>query len=391
MAERLISVCVDTISRGFEIPSSPRKPSNPGQDDRPAGMVPQVGRGRAARMAGAENLGAEEDVRSMDTIVTDYLDVLISDFFDPNRRIYLGYLIPTFAMAAVVILIGAGWKLRAAVAAGRRALFNRSIWWSESARGDYKALAVNHAFMMAVGPRLVPWLAVAAAIYTGLETLFDARPGVLALSTWLVTPIFTVCYVLCDDISKYLVHRAFHRWPLLWAFHKVHHTAEVLNPLTIYRFHPVELVLSALRSIAVYAAVISLFFFFFSDTVSLYTVLGVNTVMFVFNATGANLRHTHVRLTYGPIFERIFISPAQHQIHHSVEKRHHDKNFGAILALWDWLGGSLCLADKAEDLRYGVTGGTGIESNSLYALYVKPVLEAGQIMRNAAARGGRRS
>lgn len=327
----------------------------------------------------------------MDTVVTDYLDVLTSDFFDPDKRIYLGYLISTFVMAGVVILIGAGWKLRAAVAAGRRSLFNRSIWWSESARGDYKALAVNHAFMMAVGPRLVTWMAVVAAIYTGLETLFNERPGVLALPAWLIAPMFTVCYFLINDFTKYLLHRAFHRWPLLWAFHKVHHSAEVLNPLTIYHFHPVELVLSALRGIAVYAAVISLFFFFFSDTVSIFTVLGINAALFVFNATGANLRHSHVWITYGPVFERIFISPAQHQIHHSVEERHHDKNFGAIPALWDWLGGSLCLAEKAEDLRYGLNDGAGMDSNSLYALYVKPVLEAGQVMRKATARDGRRS
>ena len=56
---------------------------------------------------------------------------------------------------------------------------------------------------------------------------------------------------------------------------------------------------------------------------------------------GSNLRHSHVGIQYWKWVEYIFISPAQHQLHHSIAKEHHDKNFGAALAIWDWLFGSL--------------------------------------------------
>ena len=149
---------------------------------------------------------------------------------------------------------------------------------------------------------------------------------------------FTVCHFLCDDLSKYLVHRALHRWPVLWAFHKVHHSATTLTPLTVYRTHPLEAVIFSLRGSAVQAVVVAVFIFFFGSAVDLFTVLGASVFLFAFNAAGSNLRHSHVRIGYGRRLERILMSPAQHQIHHSVEERHHDKNFGTVLSLWDWLG-----------------------------------------------------
>ena len=329
----------------------------------------------------------------MDTVVTDYLGALLNDFVNPHERVFLGYLIPSFFIAAVVFLAGSGWKLRAAAAAGRRSMFSRSVWWSPSARGDYKTFAVHHALMMVLGPRLVKWMTLSTALYVGLAVLFGEGPKVLALPDWLIALMFMTCYLLCDDGTKYLLHRASHRWPPLWALHKVHHSAEVLNPLTIYRFHPVERILFVLRSTAVYTAVLALFVFIFGNGIGLFTVIGVNAVMFVFNATGSNLRHMHVRLSYGPVLERLFISPAQHQIHHSVEERHHDKNFGAILAIWDWFGGSLHLAEKGANLRYGLNEDPGKERNSLYALYMTPILESAQVLvgatREPAAGRGR--
>ena len=327
----------------------------------------------------------------MDTIVDDYLGALFNDFFNPNERVFLGYLISAFIIAAGVFLVGSGWKLRAAAVSGCRSMFSRSVWWSPSARGDYKTLAVNHALMMSVGPRLITRMTLATALYAGLEAFFGGKPGVLALPDWLVSLTFMACHLLCDDGAKYLLHRAFHRWPLLWALHKVHHSAEVLNPLTIYRFHPVELILFLLQSTITSAAVLALFLFVFGDDFSVFTVIGVNAILFVFNATGANLRHMHVKLGYGPVLERLFISPAQHQIHHSVEERHHDKNFGSMLAIWDWFGGSLCLSEKGANLRYGLNEDPGTERNSLYALYVTPIVEAGQVLARTTARAGRRS
>ena len=322
----------------------------------------------------------------MESVVLDYLGGLVDGFVDPKKRVFVGYLGAALAIACVAMLGAAGWNLRTGAAAGRRLVFSRAIWWSASARADYKMFALNQALMMAIAPRLVGRMAIATALFSGLHALIGGRPdAALALPGWLVVASFTVCHFLCDDLSKYLVHRALHRWPVLWAFHKVHHSATTLTPLTVYRTHPLEAVIFSLRGSAVQAVVVAVFIFFFGGAVDLYTVLGTSVFLFAFNAAGSNLRHSHVRISYGKRLERILMSPAQHQIHHSVEERHHDKNFGTVLSLWDWLGGTLCLAERGETLRYGLTPHPAPETNGLAALYVRPVLDAGQVVRNGAA------
>ena len=69
---------------------------------------------------------------------------------------------------------------------------------------------------------------------------------------------------------------------------------------------------------------------------------------------GANLRHSHVKLSYPKILEYLFISPYQHQIHHSIRKEHHNKNLGSKLAVWDWLFGTLILSGSKKSLRFGI-------------------------------------
>ena len=76
--------------------------------------------------------------------------------------------------------------------------------------------------------------------------------------------------------------------------------------------------------------------------------------MFIFNVTGANLRHSHIWISYGRVVERVLISPAQHQLHHSIDPRDGNANFGAVLAIWDWLGGSLRLAEEGPPKAFGV-------------------------------------
>jgi len=325
----------------------------------------------------------------VDSLVVDYLGELTGSFVDPKKRVFAGYLLGALAIACVVMLGAAGWNLRAGVAASRRLLFARSIWWSASARADYKMLALNQALMMALGPRLAGRMALATALFAGLHTALGGRADAgAALPAWLVVAGFTLSHFSLDDLSKYLVHRALHRWPLLWAFHKVHHSATTLTPLTVYRTHPLEAVLFTLRGTAVQATVVAVFVFFFGNAVDLFTVLGANVFLFAFNAAGANLRHSHVRIGYGRRLERVLMSPAQHQIHHSVDERHHDRNFGTVLSLWDWLGGTLCLAERGEEIRFGLAREAPKDANGLRALYLRPVAEAALVLRGGAGRAG---
>ena len=106
--------------------------------------------------------------------------------------------------------------------------------------------------------------------------------------------------------------------PVLWAFHKVHHSATALNPLTVFRTHPIESIVFSLRGALVQGICIAVFVFFFGGQVQLVTVFGAGILNFLFNALGANLRHSHIPIGFWKPVEYVFISPAQHQIHHST-------------------------------------------------------------------------
>jgi sterol desaturase/sphingolipid hydroxylase (fatty acid hydroxylase superfamily) len=53
---------------------------------------------------------------------------------------------------------------------------------------------------------------------------------------------------------------------------------------------------------------------------------------------------------------RLVHSPAHHQLHHSTDPRHFDRNFGYALSLWDWAFGTLCLPERRGRVRLGVAG-----------------------------------
>jgi sterol desaturase/sphingolipid hydroxylase (fatty acid hydroxylase superfamily) len=79
-------------------------------------------------------------------------------------------------------------------------------------------------------------------------------------------------------------------------------------------------------------------------------------MVFIFNSLAANLRHSHVWLSFGPVLERVISSPAQHQIHHSDAPRHFDKNFGINLSLWDWMFGTLYVTQSSPEVIHYGTG-----------------------------------
>lgn len=311
----------------------------------------------------------------MENFVADYFGRLADPFFNPQKRVFVLYLATALAIAMVV-----QWRVAGGGAAAFRDVFSKKIWLSASAWLDYKIILLNQAIMMGVMPRLVTKLAVATFLFEMFHIWFDGRAVLWSDAPgWAIVGFFTATLFLLDDFTKYLLHRALHRWPVLWCFHELHHTAETLTPLTVYRTHPVEGVLFALRSIFAQGVTLAVFVYLFGNRVELAAILGANAILFFFNVAGANLRHSHIWLSYGRALERILISPAQHQIHHSLDKTHHDRNFGAILAVWDWVGGSLCLADGNKPSKFGVRQHAA-SKHTLFSAYVDPF---GELWRQA--------
>ena len=254
-------------------------------------------------------------------------------FGDEGKRIYWPYLLSALVIAVIISYLRLG-SVKSAV---REGLALRH-WWSTSTLVDLQWVVLNHVLrVLIVVPLIGGQLGLAMVINRWLYAHFGAG-NYLAWGVLETSILLTIVIFLLDDFTRFFVHYLYHKVPLLWRFHAIHHSAAVLTPLTLYRIHFVEMFINSCRSLLVVGGVSGLFIYVFDGSVSLVQVMGVSVFTMVFNLAGANLRHSHVWVGFGPV-ERWLISPAQHQIHHSIKPEHLNSNFGATIAIWDrWLG-----------------------------------------------------
>ena len=215
--------------------------------------------------------------------------------------------------------------------------------------------------------------AIAGWLLGGLVAVFGPAPHGLHWTAPTLL-LLTVLVTVGDDFGYYLFHRASHAIPALWAFHKVHHSAETLTPLTAGRVHPVEMALSEPVRAAAAALVMAPALYLFDGQANLVTVLGINLMSLVFGALGNQLLHSHAAISWGWL-DRILVSPAVHQIHHSAARRHWNRNMGGLLSVWDWMSGTLYTPVRGEQIRFGVAEGAKQPHPHAVAAYLVPFRE----------------
>lgn len=232
--------------------------------------------------------------------------------------------------------------------------FPREIYLHKSAKLDYLYFLINSILFAAlIAPAAFH---VFNFVGTGLTNFFisiagPSQPQQISILTLVA---FTLLTTLATDFGVFYSHYLHHKIPFLWQFHKVHHTAEVLTPITVYRMHPLDDLITLILSSSCSAVIYALFNYHYPGQITTLEAFGVNIILFVFYLLGYNLRHSHIWLSYGRIASHIFISPAQHQIHHSYKPEHIDKNFGLIFAFWDWMFRCLYIPAKQEQLALGI-------------------------------------
>ena len=269
-----------------------------------------------------------------------------------------------------------------------REYFGAKVWWHRSARADYRLYLANALLLPLIfGVLLFTDTHVASLIDSvlGRTPLSPQRGGESAsiASRVLLTVIFFIAY----DFGRFVAHTLLHDVPLLWEFHKVHHSAETLNFITTFRAHPIDLLVMAWVPVIMTGLATWTFNQFTATPVSFYKFLGLHALIFAFNLIGI-LRHSPVWLSFGPRWGKWFISPAHHQLHHSYEPHHVGCNRGFELAIWDRLYGTLYVPGKRENFRMGLGDGTDGEWHTVRRMYWWPfanaVRRAGLAPRKAA-------
>jgi len=187
----------------------------------------------------------------------------------------------------------------------------------------------------------------------GLEAVFG--PGMAnGTPSHLLTAITVFLTFLALEFGYWFSHWLMHRIDWLWEFHKVHHSAEVMTPLTEWRQHPVELFMFPALMGAAVAMIHAPVIYLFGRESQTLALGGVNVILIVFWYTVLHLRHSHIPFTLEGFWGRILQTPAHHQVHHSTDPRHFNRNLGYCLSLWDWLFGTLYVPRKDERFEFGL-------------------------------------
>ncbi len=146
--------------------------------------------------------------------------------------------------------------------------------------------------------------------------------------------------LLAYDFCYYWLHRAGHRVALFWAAHGVHHQSEDYNLST------------ALRQTS--SGWLAGWLFYLPMA-----MLGVPPLVFAVVALVDLLYQFWVHTQQvGKLgwFDRWFCAPSNHRVHHAVNDKYLDKNYGGIFIVWDRLFGSFMPEDDAEPCVYGTRG-----------------------------------
>ena len=284
------------------------------------------------------------------TTILEGLEMPFSYLANPNKRIFGLYLFSSFLLAYYVYTKS---KIQYSFL---KYVFQKEVWLSKSAMVDYGMVFFNSFVkILLIGPYVIYGLYIAFYVDDYMHRTFGYEAFHLTPMQALV--LYTIALTLIGDFTSFIVHYAMHKVSFFWEFHKIHHSATVLNPVTQYRIHPIELIVNNVRSILVFGLVTGVFDYLSANEVHKMMFLGANVFSFLFFFWGANLRHSHIPLKYFNFLEYFLISPFQHQVHHSDNPQHFDKNMGSKLAIWDWAFGTLVRSKSVESLKFGLGNG----------------------------------
>ena len=207
---------------------------------------------------------------------------------------------------------------------------------------------------------IVPVLAVGAALEA------EVRAWGLLHVLQLPYPLAFVLSLLLLDLAIYGQHVMFHKVPLLWRLHRMHHSDTGFDVTTGLRFHPLEIVLSMMIKLAV--------------VVILGTPAAAVLVFEVILNATAMFNHGNVALpTSTDRWLRYFIvTPDMHRVHHSVYREETDSNYGFNLPWWDHLFRTYRAQprDGHQVMVIGLPSFRDRRSVGLHWLLVQPFLRA---------------
>ncbi len=195
----------------------------------------------------------------------------------------------------------------------RRESGKRRLRWT----GNFGVFLINTIMLV-----LIPITAVGAAILS-----IQYQFGLFYWVEFAFWPKVIFCIIVLD-LLIYWQHRIFHMVGPLWRIHRMHHTDTAFDFTTALRFHPIEIFLSILiKAIAIIILGAPAF--------------AVIAFEIILNAS-AMFNHGNIKVPspVDRLLRMFIVTPDMHRIHHSIDPKEHNMNFGFFLSVWDRIFGS---------------------------------------------------
>ena len=139
-------------------------------------------------------------------IFFDYINNIGNQFIDPKKRVFLAYIFLSFLIALFWFIYIKKINLKKAL----KKIFDKKIFFSKSAKSDYKVFFINQLIMMTVSPFLITQLTIATALYYYFHTIDWISVGMYKNTLPIIVIIsFTTFQFIIDDFSKYIIHSLF--------------------------------------------------------------------------------------------------------------------------------------------------------------------------------------
>ena len=157
----------------------------------------------------------------------------------------------------------------------------------------------------------------------------------------LPAPLSFAVGILFCDLNAYAAHRLYHRVPLFWRFHRVHHSDTEMDATSALRLHPFEFIFQAATQMTVLPLL-------GVSQASLVIYVTIALPLFIIN---------HANLKYPAWLEKtlsiVFITPGWHRVHHSSYRPETYSNFADVFSFWDRLFGTHKTAD-VQNIQFGL-------------------------------------
>jgi sterol desaturase/sphingolipid hydroxylase (fatty acid hydroxylase superfamily) len=184
--------------------------------------------------------------------------------------------------------------------------------------------------------------------------------NLISLSNWDIHPAlnFLGCFLLLD-FFHYLSHRLHHSIPLLWRFHRLHHSDKDVDVMTTWLHHPFEL-------ISIYLINTFLYVVFDIPIEFIY----IYSIIFILHSG-----FTHIKIYVPENIDNwlrfMIITPNAHRLHHSIDMKEGNSNFGLILLVWDIIFKTY-LKNDSKHITFGVKPEVTPQTNNLWNFIINP-------------------